>query len=316
MAAAVLLALTTTAAPAQQTPARPSGVEIRGAMPENLEPVLPPAANTTVVPRSGGEPEPAAKSASGQVTLIAVMNEEGQRIEQGLVWRVFTSKPGPDGKLKQLSQYRDASPVLRLPPGDYLVNAAYGRAHISKKITVPETGQAVEQFVLNVGGLRVKALLANGDPAPPGSVSYEVYSDERDQFGQRSRIMGGGKPGVILRLNSGIYQLVSVLGDANAIVRADVTVEPGKLTEATVVHAAARVTFRLVTRAGGEAQAGAQWSIATKEGDVVKDSAGALPTHTLAPGAYTVSATLGARVFKRTFSVRPGETAQVEVLMQ
>jgi len=313
-AAAALLSILAEPVPAQ-SPGRQPGVEIRGAVPEKLD-APPPAANTTVVPRTAGEPESPAKSASGQVTLVAVMNEEGQRIDQGLTWRVFTSKPGPDGKLKLLSQYRDASPVLRLPPGDYLINAAFGRANISRKITIPASGQTTEQFVLNVGGLRVKALLANGDPAPPGSVSYEVYSDERDQFGQRSRIMGGGKPGVIVRLNSGLYQLVSVFGDANAVVRADFTVQPGKLTEATVVHAAARVTFKLVTRTGGEAHAGAQWSIVTKEGDTVKESAGALPSHTLAPGAYTVSATLGDRVFTRNFSVRPGETAYVEVLMQ
>jgi hypothetical protein len=250
------------------------------------------------------------------VTLVALINEEGRRITQGLIWRVFESKPGPDGKMKLVGQHRDAGPVLKNPPGDYLVNVSFGRAHTSRKITIPASGTATEQFVLSVGGLKVTALLANGDPAPPNTVSYEVYSDERDQFGQRSRIMGGGKPGVILRLNSGLYHLVSVYGDANATVRADFTVEPGRLTEAKVVHAAARVTFKLVNRPGGEALAGTQWSIATKEGDVVKESAGALPTHTLAPGSYVANAKSGGRVFQRSFAVRPGETTQVEVLMQ
>jgi hypothetical protein len=250
------------------------------------------------------------------VTLVALINEEGRRINQGLIWRVFESKPGPDGRMKLVGQHRDGSPVLKNPPGEYLVNVSFGRAHTSRKITIPASGTAVEQFVLSVGGLRVTALLANGDPAPPNAVSYEVYSDERDQFGQRSRIMGGGKPGTILRLNSGLYHLVSVYGDANATVRADFTVEPGRLTEAKVVHAAARVTFKLVNRPGGEALAGTQWSIATKEGDVVKESAGALPTHTLAPGSYVANAKSGGRVFQRSFAVRPGETTQVEVLMQ
>jgi hypothetical protein len=314
--ALVVAALTSTGAPAQRSPAPQTGIEIRGAIADTIDKERPPPSNSTTIPRTPAEPSSADKSTSGHVKLMAVMNEDGRRIDQGLTWRVFESKPGAGGKLKLIAQYRDASPVLRQPPGDYFVNVAFGRAHTSRKITVPATGQTSEPFVLSVGGLRVTALLANGDPAPPNSVSYEVYSDERDQFGERTRIMGGGKPGVILRLNSGLYYLVSIYGDANATVRADFTVEPGKLTEAKVVHAAARVAFKLVNRPGGEAIAGTQWSITTKEGELVKESAGALPTHTLAPGSYLVSAKLGARVFRRSFSVRPGETAQVELLMQ
>ena len=84
-------------------------------------------------------------------------------------------------------------------------------------------------------------------------MSYDIYSDERDKYGQRMRVMSGAKPGLVTRLNAGIYSIVGTYGDANAIARADVTVEAGKLTEATLTHAAARVTFKLVTRAGGDA---------------------------------------------------------------
>ncbi len=76
----------------------------------------------------------------------------------------------------------------------------------------------------------------------------------------------------MIRLNAGAYHIVSTYGDANATVRADVTVEPGKITEATVKHAAAPVTFKLVQAAGGEALADTKWSILTTTGDVVKES--------------------------------------------
>ncbi len=71
------------------------------------------------------------------------------------------------------------------------------------------------------------------------------------------------KPNVIIRLNAGIYHIVSTYGDANAKVEADVNVEAGKLTEATVSHSAARVTFKLVTRIGGEALPDTQWTVQT-----------------------------------------------------
>ena len=92
--------------------------------------------------------------------------------------------------------------------------------------------------------------------------------------------------------------------------------EPGKLTEATVIHQASRVTLKLVRRSGGEAIADTQWSIINRQGDIVKESAGALPTHLLAPGTYTVSARSQGETFRRTFAVRPGETTQIEVMAQ
>ena len=124
------------------------------------------------------------------------------------------------------------------------------------------------------------------------------------------------KPDVVIRLNAGIYRIVSTYGDANAQVEADVTVEAGKLSEATVSHSAARVTFKLVAREGGEALPDTQWTVQTADGEVVKRSVGALPTHIIAPGSYTVIAKSGTRAFKRDFTVADGEATQVEVLMR
>ncbi len=206
--------------------------------------------------------------------------------------------------------------MLQLVAGEYLVNAAFGRANVTRRITVMPGAQTVEPFMLNVGLLRVTALLGNNQPAPAAGVSIDVLSDERDQFGQRLKVIAGAKPGKLVRLNSGLYHIVSQYGDANAAVQADLTVEPGKLTEATVTHHASRVTFKLVRRAGGEAIADTQWSIINRQGDIVKESAGALPSHLLSPGTYTVSARSQGQAYRRTFAVKSGETTQVEVLAQ
>jgi hypothetical protein len=279
-------------------------------VPENVPP------NTTVIPRGPPEAKAAASALAVPITLTALLTDVGQSIDQGLVWRVFRDKALPDGKTKLVATHREASPVLHLEPGDYLVNVAFGRANLTRKITVAPGKAATEKFVLNAGGLRLVAVLAGGEPAPDKSVSYEIYSDERDQFGQRSKILGGAKPGLIIRLNAGIYNIVSTYGDANAIVRADVTVEAGKLTEVTVSHAAAKVTFKLVARSGGDAVADTQWSIANTQGEIIKESVGALPTHILGAGAYTVSAKHAGQIFRRDFTVGAGENAQVEVVMR
>ncbi len=293
-------------APGEPDPAAvppPSGIEI--------VPTPPPAASTTDVPRSPDAAE--AASRPSEVRFMALLTDDGQQIDQGLVWRVYQANGPSDEKNKLVGTRLEANPVVKLEPGDYMVNAAFGRAHMTRKIVVKPGQQVTERFVLNAGGLRLNAT-ANGAEAA-SSVSYSIYADERDQFDNRALVMSGAKPGLVHRLNAGIYQVVSRQGDANAIVQADVTVEAGKLTEVTVTHTGAATTLRLVTRTGGEALPDTQWVIQTAKGETVKESVGALPTHILAPGDYMVIAKSAGRAFKRSFTVRGGEAAQVEVVM-
>jgi hypothetical protein len=248
------------------------------------------------------------------VTLAAHLTEDGHPLDQGVVWRVFKEKGANEIAPRLLTQLRDAAPVARLEPGEYLVNAAFGRAYLTRKVVVEPGKPLVEKFVLNAGGLRVMPVLGKGETAPEKTVVFDVYSDERDKHGNRHQIVAGAKPGLITRLNAGLYQIVSTYGDANATVRADVTVEPGKLTEITIAHVAAKVTFKLVTRAGGEALADTQWTITTSQGEAVKESVGALPTHILATGNYVVSAKYAGRTYRRDFAIPNGDVYEVEVI--
>lgn len=258
---------------------------------------------------------PAAPEAPVPVRLEALLTADGQRIDEGLVWRIYREKAGSDGKMLLMTTRREAAPQVKLAPGEYLINVSFGRANLTRKVTVKAGAGSSEPFVINAGGLRLTAHIGTQE-APAKSVSYQILSDERDQFGNRKKIMTGARPGLIIRLNAGIYQIVSKYGDANAEVKADVTVEAGKLTEAAVTHAAARVTLKLVNRTGGEAIADTQWSLLTAQGVLVKESVGALPTHTLAPGSYIAVAKSGGNSYRREFAVQNGDTAQVEVLVR
>lgn len=286
------------------------------APPVDTPPPPPSGSNTTVVPRSAPAAQPSQDGEVAQVRLVAQLTADGQHIDQGLVWRVFQEQgDAPDAKNKLISTNRDASPTIKLAPGKYVVNAAFGRAHLTRTITVkPGTMPATEQFVLNAGGLRVATLIGKTQ-APQNSTSYSIYTD-RDQSDNRKLIMSAVKPGIVIRLNAGIYNIVSTYGDSNATVRSDVTVEAGKLTETTITHAAAKATFKLVNRAGGEALPDTQWRIESPQGDEVKESVGALPTHILAPGDYVVIAKSQGKAFQRAFSLADGETTQVEVIIK
>lgn len=267
-----------------------------------------PSGNTTVprLPNLGG---------LGQVTLTASLTLGSRPITQALVWRVYRDKAAAGSKGLLVSTHKEASPTLRLNPGTYWINVALGRANLTRKITV--AGDKIEKVhvVLNAGGLRVIPVLASGEAANAKLAAFDVESDERDEHGQTTKVVAGARAGVVLRLNAGIYSIVSTYGDANAIARADVSVEAGKLSEVRVTHPAAEVSFKLVTRGGGDAIADTQWSVATRQGEVVKESSGALPTHILAPGAYTVRAKHAGRFYRRDFTVKAGDSTLVEVVI-
>ncbi len=252
------------------------------------------------------------KTKGSGVKLIALLTGDGQQIEQGMIWRVFTAAHA--GKSKLLVESREASPFVKLPPGEYTINAAFGRANLTRKIAVKADGPPFEAFVLNAGGLRLSVMIG-GKLAPPGAVTYSIFSDEHDDTEGNAAIISGAKPNLIIRLNSGIYRVVSSYGDANAKVETDVTVEAGKLTEATITHAGGKATFKLVTRSGGEAMPDTRWTIQTEEGETVKESVGALPTHVLLPGKYVVTASSGGRLYQNHFEIRDGDNIGVEVLM-
>ncbi len=333
-------------APAAQKPASPSPsaptapaetAQAKNAQPKSLaqgprssEAIGPPAQTdmpklAAIPPKESAAPArtPAAPAATGAgqsapvpVTFKALLTEAGPQVKTGLIWRVFTPQPGSNGARKLVSTHREAMPTAALVPGEYLVNAAYGLSNLTKKIKV-ESGRSLEEtFVLNTGGLKLAAVLATGETLSASSVHFDVLSDEEDQFGNRHKILDDAKPGVVVRLNAGAYHLVSTYGDANATVRADVTVEPGKITEATVKHAAAPVTFKLVQSPGGEALADTKWSILTTTGDVVKENTGALPTYILAIGDYAVVANHNGASYTSKFSVAAGQAKQIEVVME
>ena len=260
------------------------------------------------VPPTSGPPAP--------VTLTAYLSEGSAPMTSGIVWRIFAGRPASDGNYKLLTTLHDPRPTIELKPGEYLVNIAYGRANLTKKIGVWPEKSVNEDFVVNAGGLRLTATLARTPVTQEHLLKFEIFSDTQDQSGNRQKIFAELRPGIVTRLNSGVYHIVSTYGDANSAIATDVVIEPGKITEAGIDHDAGKVTFKLVQRSGGEAVADTRWTIYNASGDVIKESAGAFPTHILAAGEYRVAAQHGERQFAGAFTVASGDAKLVEVLMQ
>ncbi len=249
------------------------------------------------------------------VRMWAQLTEDTGAIPSDLVWRVFVVDPRNPSDYDLFDTSDAAQPQFSLPQGRYVVHVGYGRAYATHVLEVAESALD-EGIVLDAGGLRVSQIGADDRPLPRGQSRLAVYSSEQDQHGQRRLLLNDMPPDSIVRLNAGTYHVVSQYGDANSVVRSDVRVQPGLLTDAAIEHHAATITLKLVTELGGEALANTAWSILSPGGDVVKESFGAFPTHVLAAGDYSVIARHEGELFNRDFTVSAGETREVELLAE
>ncbi len=244
------------------------------------------------------------------LTATAVLGNSDERITSGLVWRIYENI-GENVSPVLILKSTDDAPIFRLPPGQYILQAAYGYASVSKNIDIQD--QAItETLAINAGGLKLSGTV--GDiPIPPSKLSFSVYvSIGTDTEGKL--ILANGKPGEIIRLPEGSYHIVSTYGDANAIQRADIKVETGKVTEAVLNHRAAVVTLKLVASPGSEAFADTAFSVLTPGGDVVREAIGAFPQVTLAEGDYVLIARNDNKVYNREFKVEAGLNRDIEII--
>jgi hypothetical protein len=262
-------------------------------------------------------PEPSAAAAAiaavvdpQPVTLSALVTSGGKPVDQGLAWRVFA--PDGNGQLQLAARSDDAVAKIRLAPGNYVVHVAFGRAQASDTLTVKE-GKNDKSLVLDVGGLRLNAAVTGDVAIPFNLLHFDVFTAGQSDA-DRALVAQNLSANDIVTLNAGTYHIVSYFGDVNAIVRADLQIEAGKLTDATLYHRAAQTSFKLVSTAGGEAIADVDWTVKTTDGTTIFTNTGAFPSTVLQEGDYLVLAKRGDKVFNRAFSVTPGQPREIEVL--
>ena len=249
----------------------------------------------------------------GALYLMAKLTSDSPPLDEGLIWRIYSETTNSDGRLQLVATSKGGDAEFRLDPGTYLIHTAYGFAQATNRIVIGKEVQS-KMVTLNAGGIKFGAALKDGGELSTKSVTFDVFGMEFNQRGERNVIAKNVKPGSILRLGANTYHVVSRYGDVNAIVRADIQVLPGKLTEATIFHKAAGITLKLVNERGGEAIANTTWSVLSPGGDVVVEATGAFPDFVLAEGEYEALARNNGKTYLHTFKVDPGNDRDVEVV--
>lgn len=245
------------------------------------------------------------------VTLTARITQDGPPIPEGVVWRVYESEPDASGNMTLVAKSEAATAQLELPPGQYVVHAAYGRAQLSEPLSVvPGANEKVVD--LEAGALRLNSAVTGDIPIQPTQLRFDIFTAGAEA--DRVPIAEGLPPNDIVTLNAGTYHIVSHFGDINAVVRADLRVEPGELTDATLYHHASEISLKLVSEEGGEAIADVEWTIQNSEGVTVFTDRGAFPSTVLAEGVYVVLAKQGEQVYNREVEILSGGSREIEVL--
>jgi hypothetical protein len=257
-------------------------------------------------------PQGAAAPGQAMLSLTARYGKDLPVISNGLVWRVFADKPDETGTFKIIREDRGATPNIVLPPGGYVVHVAFGLVSAVRSVTLKaETDR--ESFLLPAGGLRIEGRVG-ASKIPQNQISFAIYKGSQFEVGERAPLLPNVSPSDVVLVPEGIYYIVSNYGDANSVVRSDIRVQAGKLTDVTITHRAAVITLKLVSDTGGEALANTAWSVITPGGDVIKESIGAFPRVILAEGEYRAIAKNEGKVYERPFNVVNGVDGEVEVV--
>jgi hypothetical protein len=246
------------------------------------------------------------------VTLNARITEESADIPEGLIWRIFDAAPDANGEMALVAKAEDGSAELELPPGEYVVHVAYGRAQISEPLSVAPGPNEIA-IILGAGAIRLNSAVTGDIAISPALLHFDILT-AGTSAAERAMVAENVPANEIVTLNAGTYQVVSHFGDINAVVRADLRVEPGQLTDATLYHHAAEISFKLVSEAGGEAIADVEWTVKTTDGTTIFTERGAFPATVLSEGEYLVLAKLGDQVYNREVQVQPGSQREIEVL--
>lgn len=283
--------------------APPSGPSATPGLPSTL--TQPPV--TTALP-----PQPAPTQGQAVLALTARFGKDMPTINNGVVWRVYSDKPDATGAFQLVREERGATPNIVLAPGGYVVHAALGLVSAVRPVTLrAETLR--ESFDLPAGGLRIEGRVGTSR-IPQGQITFSIYKGSQFEIGERAPLTTNVAAGDVVLVPDGIYYIISNYGDANSVVRSDIRVQAGKLTDVTVTHRAAVITLKLVGDKGGEALANTAWSVITPAGDIIKEYNGAFPRVVLSEGDYRVIAKNEGKVFERPFNVTNGVDGEVEVL--
>ncbi|MFK7792769.1 MAG: hypothetical protein AB8B88_08875 [Devosiaceae bacterium] len=249
------------------------------------------------------------------VQFSAVLSEGGPLLQRDLVWTIYALGDDQVDDDDLMLNAQGGTLNTELPPGSYIAHVSFGLATLSRPLTVGPRG-LTDVFNFNAGGISLRGAITADNFLPNEAVMFQVFAESVEDFETTTPLARDVDERTVLVVPAGRYTIVSRYGDVNAIVRAQIDVEPGQLTEAVMFHNAAQITLKLVNEPNGEALPNTAWSVLNLGGDIVREFVGAFPTMVLSEGDYTIIARHDGQVFSREFAVVSGVNREEELVAQ
>ena len=235
-------------------------------------------------------------------------------IARPIDWAAYRVEDAEADRWRKIADVSTPVASIPLPPGRYVVRAAYGAVRAAKVLVVRPGRRIDATFILNAGGLRILPALAFMDTPEGAAAKHWIFAAVPNENGGRRLFAQSDVIGEVIRLNAGTYSLVSRLGNANAVVETDVTIRPGMLTEVEINHKVGLVTLRLSGAARETASGGpVKWQLFDSRGAIVFRAEGRETAQVLLPGRYRAMAEYRGKSYTSEFTVEIGEKKTVEI---
>jgi len=227
-----------------------------------------------------------------------------------IVWEIH--KANADGSQGEyLSTDYGTGYKTNLEPGDYLVSASIGYAHVEMPVTITAGEVAEPFFVLNAGQLTIRPLPSEGaDPDSNAAVFTEFTNGESTtSYGETKVWVPAGDTKVTVTMGSGVAS-EAVPVKAGELVSRDIVVGVGVAAVNAFYVEGLKVEdsnlFEEVVEAKKDIQ-GNRKSITYAYGpDAIFE---------LAPGDYVLISTVGGAKLETPFTIKAGERTEVSALL-
>ncbi|MCA0059739.1 vWA domain-containing protein [Mesorhizobium sp. B261B1A] len=266
-----------------------------------------PAPATEPAPAPAPAPEPARPAFNFQPTVV--MAEGGEPITDGNAWEIY--KANPDGSRGESVTTEYGSYSGKLDPGDYIVVARDAEAKVEQKVKI-EAGQVQKPlFILNAGTLIIHPHASQGaEISSEARVDFAYPGGSTTHYGDTQAIVPAGEQKVTVQIGAGT-------------VTETIQLAAGQTVEKDVVVGVGQAMLNAYYTSGGEkadnSAIGFEIVKAKKKIDGSRDSVehsyGADSKFWLPPDDYVAVTTLDLAVVEQPFSIKPGDSQDVKVVL-
>lgn len=241
------------------------------------------------------------------VRLSAALAPRSPALSEGLSWNVYKLPEKAAGSTDPVPLYSGAEPEpeLRLEPGTYVAEVAYGLASNSERFEVKFAEPVSPVISVNAANLRVHAIAAAGGEKLTGM----FFTLRRNNGGQVEELVRSSQSDAVFHVPPGEYALTAHHGLAS--VEKAISVKAGDSREVEVQMNMGQVRLSAHAVKGGDALEGATFFIygtgeAGQNREIIRSQL-KTPNFSLPAGQYRIAAALGLARAEADLDVAAGD---------